>query len=52
DEFVETGKALIEDYKVCAIPTLIHEDPKRLVGMGDLISSGAFAYELSRENGQ
>ena len=52
DEFVETGKALIEDYKVCAIPTLIHEDPKRLVGMGDLISSGAFAYELSKENGQ
>lgn len=50
DEFVETGKAFIGDYKVCAIPTLIHEDPKRLVGMGDLISSGAFAYELSKEN--
>jgi|GEM_PF-486882 len=52
ENFVETGKASIEDYNVCAIPTLIHEEPDRLVGMGDLISSGAFAYELSKESGQ
>ena len=51
-DFVETGQALVDGYKVCAIPTLIHEEPERLVGMGDLISSGAFAYELSRESGQ
>lgn len=35
-----------EGYKVVAIPSLIHEDPKRLVGMGDIISSGAFIGEL------
>lgn len=52
EDFTSTGKAEIDGYKVCAIPTLIHEEPKRLVGMGDLISSGAFAYELSRENEQ
>ncbi|MFP4038674.1 MAG: ADP-dependent glucokinase/phosphofructokinase [Candidatus Nanohaloarchaea archaeon] len=52
DNFVEEGKALVEDYKVCAVPTVIHEDPEVLVGMGDLISSGAFAYELSRGSGQ
>lgn len=52
EEFVETGKAEVDGYNVCAIPTLIHENPKRLVGMGDLISSGAFAYELSIETEQ
>ena len=52
EKFVETGKAEIDGHKICAIPTLIHENPKRLVGMGDLISSGAFAYELSKENEQ
>jgi len=49
EDFAETGLAELENYKVVAIPTLIHEDPERLVGMGDLISSGAFAYELSTE---
>lgn len=49
ENFAENGVAKIEDYKVAAIPTLIHEEPKRLVGMGDLISSGAFVYELSKE---
>jgi ADP-dependent phosphofructokinase/glucokinase len=44
-EFVETGITRIEDYKVIAIPTLIHEEPKRLVGMGDIISSGSFTTE-------
>lgn len=44
--FVETGIAEIEDYRVIAIPTIIHEDPKRLVGMGDIISSGAFVHEV------
>lgn len=47
--FTETGTAEIDGYKVAAIPAVIHEEPKRLVGMGDLISSGAFIYELSRE---
>jgi ADP-dependent phosphofructokinase/glucokinase len=45
DDFTETGMTRIEDYKVVAIPTLIHEEPKRLVGMGDIISSGAFTTE-------
>ena len=44
--FAEKGYAMVEDYKVAAIPTLIHEDPERLVGMGDLISSGTYVYEI------
>lgn len=48
EDFAETGKAEIEDLKVAAIPTLIHENPVRLVGMGDLISSGALSYEFSK----
>lgn len=46
ENFVETGITCIDDLKVVAIPTVIHEDPKRLVGIGDLISSGAFVGEL------
>jgi len=49
EDFAKTGLARIEGFKIAGVPTLIHEDPERLVGMGDLISSGAFAYELSRE---
>jgi ADP-dependent phosphofructokinase/glucokinase len=45
--FVETGTARLEGYKVVAIPTIIHEKPERLVGMGDVISSGAFASETN-----
>lgn len=45
--FVETGVASIEGFNVVAMPTLIHEDPKRLVGMGDVISSGSFIGEIS-----
>lgn len=46
ENFVETGIACIDELKVVAIPTIIHEDPKRLVGMGDIISAGAFIGEL------
>lgn len=46
DKFVEKGHTHLEEYNVVAIPSLIHEDPKRLVGMGDIISSGAFIGEL------
>lgn len=46
DDFVESGIAEIQDYKVVAAPTLIHEEPKKLVGMGDIISAGAFVSEL------
>lgn len=46
ENFVETGIACIDDLKVVAIPTIIHENPKRLVGIGDLISAGAFVGEL------
>lgn len=45
-DFTSEGIADIEDYRVIAIPTLIHEDPARLVGMGDIISSGAFVHEV------
>ena len=45
DNFAQRGFSEVEDYKVAAIPTLIHEEPERLVGMGDIISSGAYIYE-------
>ncbi|MFB6159129.1 MAG: ADP-dependent glucokinase/phosphofructokinase [Candidatus Nanohalobium sp.] len=47
EDFTETGIARPEGYKVVAVPTLIHEEPKRLVGMGDIISSGAFTAEIN-----
>lgn len=47
DSFVENGYSMVEGYKVAAIPALIHEDPVRLVGMGDLISAGAYVYEMN-----
>jgi len=46
EDFAETGIAEHEGLNVVAIPTLIHEDPERLVGMGDVISSGTFIGEL------
>lgn len=46
EDFTETGITEVEDCTVVAIPTLIHEDPNRIVGMGDIISSSAFTYSL------
>lgn len=46
DDFTQKGYSMVEGYKVAAIPTLIHEEPERLVGMGDIISSGAYIYEI------
>ena len=38
------GDGIIDhgDYHLLAIPILIHKNPKRLVGLGDTISSGSF----------
>ncbi|MFB6212972.1 MAG: ADP-dependent glucokinase/phosphofructokinase [Candidatus Nanohaloarchaea archaeon] len=47
-DFVENGTAEVEGHRVAAIPTIIHEQPERLVGMGDIISSGAFVSELNQ----
>lgn len=49
DSMAEQGYGKKEDIRVIAIPTLIHEDPKRLVGMGDVISCGAFTAEVQRD---
>jgi ADP-dependent phosphofructokinase/glucokinase len=46
-EFEKSGTAEIDGFKVAAIPTIIHNDPERTVGMGDIISSGAFSSEFS-----
>lgn len=46
EDFTRTGKATVDNFKVVAIPTLIHENPERVVGLGDIISSGAFIGEL------
>lgn len=46
EDFVKTGIANIEGLNVVAIPPVIHEDPKRLVGMGDVISAGSFVKEI------
>lgn len=48
EDFLEQGTAELEGHKVAAIPSIIHENPKRLVGMGDIISAGAFVAELNR----
>jgi ADP-dependent phosphofructokinase/glucokinase len=45
ENFPEEGIAEIEGFRVVAIPTLVHEDPERVTGMGDIISCGAFAAE-------
>lgn len=47
ENFSKTGIAQLDGYKVVAVPTIIHEEPERLVGMGDLISSGAFIAEIN-----
>lgn len=47
EDFSKNGTAEIGDFKVVAIPTLIHEDPERVVGMGDVISAGSFIGEIS-----
>ena len=46
-DFPETGIAEIKGLKVIAIPTLIHEDPGHVVGLGDIISSGSFTGEIT-----
>jgi len=45
-DFASEGVYENNEFKIVAAPTLIHEDPERLVGMGDVISSGAFTAEL------
>jgi len=47
EEFEESGIAEVDDFKVVAIPTIIHNNPEKTVGMGDIISSGAFTSEFS-----
>lgn len=47
ERFDEKGIAEIDGYKVIAIPTIIHNNPEKTVGMGDIISSGAFTSEFS-----
>lgn len=47
EDFEQTGIAEIDGFKVVAIPTIIHNDPEKTVGMGDIISSGAFTSEFS-----
>lgn len=46
EDFARTGFADLDDYRIAAIPAIIHEEPERLVGMGDIISSGTFVWEL------
>lgn len=48
DNFVKEGTGEIEGYRVAAIPTIIHENPERVVGMGDILSSGAFVGEVMK----
>jgi len=46
ENFTETGITEVEGLTVVAIPTLIHKKPERVVGMGDILSSSAFTYNL------
>lgn len=49
ENMADKGYGENDELRVIAIPTLIHEDPNRLVGMGDIISSGAFTAEIQRD---
>ncbi|MFB6180297.1 MAG: ADP-dependent glucokinase/phosphofructokinase [Candidatus Nanohalobium sp.] len=48
ENFPEEGIGEMEEYRVAAIPTLIHEDLERVTGMGDIISSGTFIGEVMK----
>ena len=48
EDFARDGVGEIEDYRIAAIPTVIHERPERVVGMGDIISSGTFVGEVMK----
>ena len=48
--FTETGITEVKGLNVIAIPTLIHEDPEHVVGLGDIISSASFTAEEHHEN--
>lgn len=50
EDFSRAGKAVVDGKKVVGIPVIIHEDPERTVGMGDLISSGAFSNEAALQD--
>lgn len=45
ENFAVEGTAELEDVKIVGIPIVNHHDPERTVGMGDIISSGAFSQE-------
>ncbi|MBC5792769.1 MAG: hypothetical protein H8Z69_01895 [Nanohaloarchaea archaeon] len=47
EKFGSKGFAEIEGKKVAAIPILIHQDPEKTVGMGDIISATTFTSENS-----
>jgi ADP-dependent phosphofructokinase/glucokinase len=44
-DLLSRGFGEIDGVTAVAIPTLIHEEPERLVGLGDIISSGTWAAE-------
>lgn len=45
EDFEYEGFCVIDGYKVAAVPNLVHPDPERLVGLGDVVSSSAFVSE-------
>lgn len=49
EDFEKTGTAEVDGVNVVAIPTIIHENPVRTVGMGDIISSAAFGSEFTNK---
>jgi ADP-dependent phosphofructokinase/glucokinase len=48
DNFAETGTAKIKGLKVAAVPSVIVEEPEKLVGLGDVISCGSFIGETKQ----
>ncbi len=46
EDFSETGIVSLNEFSIVAIPIIIHENPERLVGLGDIISSGGFFSEI------
>ncbi len=44
-DFSKTGYTEVDGKKVAAIPILMHDDPEKTVGMGDIISAATFTSE-------
>ena len=46
-DFMKNGRTIIDNYRLIAIPTILIDQPRFTVGLGDTISSTALAAQLA-----